>query len=101
MKKIKHLVIFMLININILGLLCACGAKEDNKDIVSFRYAAASSDYNASLYYSDDYFSLKATDYNPSLATLSLGLAMSAFMSLDVEDISDYLLIRCGFLVYI
>lgn len=90
MMKIKQCIIFILINLNILGLLCACGSKEDNKNRVEFRYAASSSDYNGSLYYTDDYFMEDATYYNPSLATTSLGLAMSAFMSLDTDNPSDY-----------
>lgn len=88
--KIKQCIILILINLNILGLLCACGSKEDNKNRVEFRYAASSSDYNGSLYYTDDYFMEDATYYNPSLATTSLGLAMSAFMSLATDNPSDY-----------
>jgi len=90
MKKIKCCLILILINLNILFFLCACGTKEEEKDLVNFSYAASSKDYDGVLYYSDDYFNNPSTEYNPSLATTSLGLAMSAFMSLNVEDLSDY-----------
>lgn len=92
MRKIKGTMFLILINICILGLLCSCGNKreEGSKDKVEFRYAASTKDYSGYLYYTDDYFTNDANIYNPSLATLSLGLAMSAFASLDVESPNDY-----------
>ena len=47
-----------------------------------FMYASGHvTDYKAKYYYQDGYFMQDATKYNPSLATMSLNLAMSAFAS--------------------
>ena len=47
-----------------------------------FWYSSGTSmDYQAKYYYQDDYFIDDARAYNPSLATMSLSLAMSAFAS--------------------
>jgi|GEM_PF-3037843 len=47
-----------------------------------FSYASGGqSDYTAKYYYQDEYFMHDARIYNPSLATMSLNLAMSAFAS--------------------
>ncbi|MCL1794480.1 MAG: hypothetical protein FWG34_11500, partial [Oscillospiraceae bacterium] len=49
-----------------------------------FKYAAPTGenyDYTATCYYSDDYFSKKANDYNPSLSTMSLCFELSAWGS--------------------
>ena len=49
---------------------------------LTFRYPRGH-DYSAVCYYSDDYFSKSAYEYNPSLATMSVSLALSAFASED------------------
>ena len=49
---------------------------------INFRYMHGK-DYSAVCYYSDDYFSASAYQYNPSLATMSISFAMSAFASGD------------------
>lgn len=60
-------------------------AKEILKKTGTFRYQSGVSDYDAVYYYSDEYFLNDSYDYNESLATMSLCLAMSAFAtSLDV-----------------
>ena len=47
---------------------------------ITFTY---SGDSTAKCYYSDNYFAKSAYNYNPSLATMSLSFAMSAFGSSD------------------
>lgn len=49
---------------------------------INFRYMHGK-DYSAVCYYSDDYFSASSYEYNPSLATMSVSFAMSAFASGD------------------
>ena len=49
---------------------------------LTFRYPRGH-DYSAVCYYSDDYFADSAYTYNPSLATMSVSLALSAFASED------------------
>ena len=49
---------------------------------LTFRYPNIR-DYSAVCYYSDDYFANSAYQYNPSLATMSVSLALSAFASED------------------
>lgn len=49
---------------------------------VNFTYQSGS-DYTASCYYTDNYFSESSYIYNPSLATMSVSFAMSAFGSAD------------------
>jgi hypothetical protein len=57
----------------------------------TFEFAATDEkyDYFSTYYYEDDYFDRNAEEYNPSLATMSLCLAISAFgangVSLDEE----------------
>ena len=53
----------------------------------SFTYGANKADYEDNLYYSDDYFLSPSTEYNPSLATLSLSFAMASFASGENEAI--------------
>lgn len=67
-----------------------------------FSYASGSKqDYEAYYYYDDLYFADPAEKYNPSLATMSLCLAMSAFASnrMDVPQYQNVvqLLVECGF----
>lgn len=50
---------------------------------IDFTYSVHDKEYNYNCYFSDDYFSKNAKEYNPSLATMSLSLAMSAFASTD------------------
>lgn len=47
---------------------------------ITFTYQSGK-DYTATCYYSDEYFYGSSYDYNPSLATMSLSFAMSAFGS--------------------
>lgn len=47
---------------------------------ITFTYQSGK-DYTAKCYYTNDYFSESAYNYNPSLATMSLSFAMSAFGS--------------------
>ena len=91
MRKFKGSAFLILIFLGIIGLLASCNNDSGDKkgEKVSFYYAAAGSDYEGSLYYTDDFFKSPATTYNPSLSTLSLGLAMSAFMSLN-SPLNDY-----------
>ena len=49
---------------------------------IDFTYQS-NKDYTATCYYSNDYFSQSAYTYNPSLATMSISYAMSAFGSAD------------------
>ncbi len=89
MRKIKETIFVILINLNIVFLLCACNSlKEDSK--IAFRYSSGTAlDYDGYCYYTDDYFLADATEYNPSLSTCSLALAMSSFAS-NEGDKSDY-----------
>lgn len=54
---------------------------------ITFTYQSGK-DYTATCYYTDDYFSESSYTYKPSLATMSLSFAMSAFGS--SEGGSDY-----------
>ena len=57
--------------------------------------------YTGTCYYSDKYFNTSATKYDPSLSTMSMCLAMSAFATtntaLQYKNAQD-LLVKCGFL---
>ena len=46
-----------------------------------FTYLSGESNYTATCYYEDDFFNNSAMQYDPSLATMSLSLAMSGFSS--------------------
>ncbi len=48
-----------------------------------FTYSSGDTDYTATCYYTDEYFTDSAYTYNASLATMSISLAMSAFASCD------------------
>ncbi len=52
----------------------------------SFKYPNGAKDYSAPYYYADEYFYSSAMEYNQSLATMSLCLAMSAFGSGEVSS---------------
>ena len=49
---------------------------------ITFTYQSGS-DYTATCYYKNDYFADSSYEYNPSLATMSLSFAMSAFGSAE------------------
>ena len=57
--------------------------------------------YTGTCYYSDKYFNTSATKYDPSLSTMSMCLAMSAFATtntaLQYKNVQE-LLVKCGFL---
>lgn len=75
----------------------ACQASaESPKRTVDFSYPDGAFDHeemNASVVYSDDFFSKKATKRNDSLALLSVGAADAVY---NKDDIRDFLKI-CGF----
>jgi len=75
----------------------ACQASaESPKKTVDFSYPDGAFDHeemNASVVYSDDFFSKKATKRNDSLALLSVGAADAVY---NKDDIRDFLKI-CGF----
>lgn len=52
----------------------------------TFKYPSGAKDYSSTYYYSDEYFYDSSIRYNPSLATMSLCLAMSAFGSGEVSS---------------
>ena len=58
MRKIKETIFVILINLNIVFLLCACNSlKEDSK--IAFRYSSGTAlDYDGYCYYTDDYLYL-------------------------------------------
>ena len=69
-----------------------------------FTYASINDgEYSADYYFEDDYFATPATEYNPSLATMSMCFAMSAFASERTSDVTlksmnaKALLRDCGF----
>ena len=88
MRKIKQCFILILITLNIFLFLTGC--KNTEKETIKYRYSSGTKDYDGELYYSDDYFKVESTTYNPSLATTSLGLAMASFPMQDVQDVKDY-----------
>lgn len=52
----------------------------------TFKYQSGdSTDYSSTYYYDDDYFNNSSYTYNPSLGTMSLCLAMSAFASNEAD----------------
>ena len=56
--------------------------------------------YTGTCYYSDKYFNTSATKYDPSLSTMSMCLAMSAFATTNTEKqyrCAELLLRKCGF----
>lgn len=78
-------------------------------DIISegkgtFHYASINNeggDFDGTFYYSDNYFTTPATEYNASLATMSMCFAMTAFVS-ESDLTTQYanaidLLEKCGF----
>ena len=75
----------------------ACQASaESPKKTVDFSYPDGAFDHeemNASVVYSDDFFSKKATKRNDSLALLSVGAADAVY---NKDDITDFLK-TCGF----
>lgn len=75
----------------------ACQASaESPKKTVDFSYPDGAFDHeemNASVVYSDDFFSKKATKRNDSLALLSVGAADAVYNKDDIRD----LLKTCGF----
>lgn len=52
----------------------------------TFKYPNGAKDYSATYYYADEYFYNTSMEYNQSLATMSLCLAMSAFGSGEVSS---------------
>ena len=52
---------------------------------ITFKYQSGS-DYSAKCYYTNDYFAESSYTYNPSLATMSVSFAMSAFGSGNESD---------------
>ena len=69
-----------------------------------FNYASINGgDYSATYYFEDDYFATPATEYDESLATMSMCFAMSAFASETTTDLrlksqnAVELLKACGF----
>lgn len=55
-----------------------------------FNYASGEErDYDSKYFYNDNYFKDSARNYNQSLCTMSLCLAMSAFASNETDDYSD------------
>ena len=78
------------------------------QDIVSgkagtFKYNSINGgDYTGNYYFEDDYFATSAKKYNPSLATMSLCLAMATFASSEHSRAQQFvnskdLLLACGF----
>ncbi|MBQ1493105.1 MAG: Ig-like domain-containing protein, partial [Blautia sp.] len=61
---------------------------DDELKKITFTYQSGS-DYTSTCYYSNNYFKESSYQYNDSLATMSLCLAMSAFGSGDVSDYKD------------
>lgn len=52
----------------------------------TFRYPCGARDCSATYYYADEYFYNSSFEYNPSLSTMSLCLALSAFGSGEVSS---------------
>ncbi len=55
----------------------------------TFKYPNGAKDYSATYYYADEYFYDTSMNYNSSLATMSLCLAMSAFGSGEVSSYTN------------
>lgn len=74
-----------------------------NKATGKFKYASGNEkDYSADFYYDDNYFSIGASTYQESLATMSLCFELSAFGSNETDYNYKYrnaedLLKQCGF----
>ena len=61
-----------------------------NKKMGTFMFPSASEkDFSATYFYDDEYFSKDASEYNPSLATMSLCFELSAWGS-NVDGTADY-----------
>ncbi len=78
----------ILVYSNIALLLCSCDQRKPGS--FSFNYSQALlSDYTAQAYYTDEYFKNDSSEYNASLSTSSLCLAMSAFGSNSTQTYND------------
>ncbi|MDR1642359.1 MAG: chitobiase/beta-hexosaminidase C-terminal domain-containing protein [Clostridiales bacterium] len=55
----------------------------------TFKYPGKSKDNSASCFYDDTYFYENAFEYNPSLASISLSLGLSAGASVEEDDYAD------------
>ena len=78
MKRILSAVCAVIIMISLIPV-CSFAAEYPTKEIL-FTYQSVN-DYNAVCYYSDGYFAHSSFDFDQSLATMSMSLAMSAFGS--------------------
>ena len=79
MKKVIISLIFIVI--------CLLSLTSCNKtNYYDFKFQSGSKDYNATMYYSDDFFNTPSTEYNPSFATASLSVEMSCFASARITD---------------
>ena len=112
MLKLRRVISFLLVLVTLASICMSAGAAEAGiieEEIQGsmrtglFYYADGSTtDYSSKYYYDDAYFQKDATIYNPSLATMSLSLAMSAFASnktgYDNQGVNvKALLSGCGF----
>ena len=91
----KRKVIKLLNSLSILIIIiclsaCANGKGGELERISFFYQQGTTTDYESYMYYDDDYFNGDSTEYNPSLATCSLCLAMSSFASNRNQNYKDY-----------
>ncbi|MBQ1917389.1 MAG: lipase family protein [Lachnospiraceae bacterium] len=97
LKKIITASLVAVLSVTTVFSVGACQASaESPKKTVDFSYPDGAFDHeemNASVVYSDDFFSKKATKRNDSLALLSVGAADAVY---NKDDIRDFLK-TCGF----
>ena len=97
LKKIITASLVAVLSVTTVFSVGACQASaESPKKTVDFSYPDGAFDHeemNASVVYSDDFFSKKATKRNDSLALLSVGAADAVY---NKDDITDFLK-TCGF----
>ncbi len=87
MKRAKANIILSILETSILA---GCGSPYSYTEH-KFQFSQkVTDDYESRMYYTDEYFALPASQYNDSLATSSLSLAMSSFASNRNPDPDDY-----------
>lgn len=89
-KKVNIILKLITILFMFIGII-ACKKESEDESRITFSYQQGTeTDYESYMYYTDDYFKGNSTEYNPSLATASLCLAMSSFASNKNKSYDDY-----------
>ena len=72
----------------LVSVLAAC-YNGDAQTKYSFRHQQGKYDYDDYMYYDDSIFDMEASQFNPKLASASIGFAMASFASMDATDYAN------------